>query len=286
MTGTGAEEPNYIVLRYAEVLLMIAEAANEVSNGPTAEAYTAVNAVRARAGIPAMTPGLSHDLFRDSVFNERRWELSLEGPNGYFDSQRNWAWAKARIEQSMKFARSNSSKFPKANNTPINDKYKLMPIPQRALDLNPALRGHQNPVGSTWQTAVHGGHCGGGAGWPRGVGSARGSVSATAMSSTSKINSALGGITADVRLAIRELIRDEESALSADLHALEAQVPAGNHASRALRKADWIARFPAGRGVARRVELFSVGEPAGVVREHAFARRESGASAELRCRCN
>ncbi len=143
MTGTSAEEPNYIILRYAEVLLMIAEAANEVGGSPTAEAYAAVNAVRARAGIPAMTPGLSHDLFRDSVFNERRWELSLEGPNGYFDSQRNWAWSKARIEQSMKLARTNSSKFPKANNTPINDKYKLMPIPQRALDLNPKLT--QNP---------------------------------------------------------------------------------------------------------------------------------------------
>jgi hypothetical protein len=139
MTGTGAEEPNYIMLRYAEVLLMIAEAANEVSNGPTPEAYAAVNAVRARAGIPAMTPGLNHDLFRDSVFNERRWELSLEGPNGYFDSQRNWPWAKARIEASMRFARSNSSKFPKANNSPIPDKYKLFPIPQRALDLNSKL---------------------------------------------------------------------------------------------------------------------------------------------------
>jgi hypothetical protein len=144
MTGTGSEEPNYIVLRYAEVLLMIAESANEVSNGPSPEAYAAVNAVRARAGIPNMTPGLSHDLFRDSVFNERRWELSLEGPNGYFDSQRNWAWAKARIEDSMKrFRTSSSSKFPKANNTPINDKYKLMPIPQRARDLNPKLQ--QNP---------------------------------------------------------------------------------------------------------------------------------------------
>src|SRR5215831_12096595 len=82
MTGTGMEEPNYIVLRYAEVLLMIAEASNEVNGGPGPEAYTAVNAIRTRAGIPAMTPGLSHDLFRDSVFNERRWELSLEGPNG------------------------------------------------------------------------------------------------------------------------------------------------------------------------------------------------------------
>ena len=143
MTGTGAEEPNYIILRYAEVLLMIAEASNEVNNGPNAEAYAAVNAVRARAGIPNMTPGLSHDVFRDSVFNERRWELSLEGPNGYFDSQRNWAWAKARVEESMKHAKSSTSKFPKANNTPINDKYKLMPIPQRALDLNPLLK--QNP---------------------------------------------------------------------------------------------------------------------------------------------
>jgi hypothetical protein len=122
---------------------MIAESANEVGNGPTPEAYAAVNAVRARAGIPNMTPGLSHDLFRDSVFNERRWELSLEGPNGYFDSQRNWNWAKARIEESMKHARSNSSRFPKANNTPISDKYKLMPIPQRARDLNPKLQ--QNP---------------------------------------------------------------------------------------------------------------------------------------------
>jgi starch-binding outer membrane protein, SusD/RagB family len=143
MTGTGAEEPNYIILRYAEVLLMTAEAANEVSGGPTAEAYAAINAVRARAGIPALTPGLSHDLFRDSVFVERRWELALEGPNGYFDSQRNWAWAKARVEQSMAHANSKTSKFPKANNGPIPDKYKLMPIPQRARDLNPLLT--QNP---------------------------------------------------------------------------------------------------------------------------------------------
>jgi starch-binding outer membrane protein, SusD/RagB family len=143
MTGTGAEEPNYIILRYAEVLLMIAESANEVSSGPTPEAYAAVNAVRARAGIPAMTPGLNHDLFRDSVFNERRWELSLEGPNGYFDSQRNWAWSKARIEASMAHAKSSTSKFPKANGGPIPDKYKLMPVPQRALDLNPKLT--QNP---------------------------------------------------------------------------------------------------------------------------------------------
>ncbi len=143
MTGTGAEEPNYTILRYAEVPLMIAEAANEVAGAPTAEAYANINLVRARAGIPNMTPGLSQSLFRDSVFVERRWELSLEGPNGYFDSQRNWTWSKARIEANMLKAKSSSSKFPKFNGGPIGDKYKLMPIPQRAIDLNPGLK--QNP---------------------------------------------------------------------------------------------------------------------------------------------
>ena len=46
-----------------------------------------------------MTPGSRSQAFKDSVFNERRWELTLEGPNGYFDSQRNWDWAKARVRR-------------------------------------------------------------------------------------------------------------------------------------------------------------------------------------------
>lgn len=143
MTGTSAEEPNYIILRYAEVLLMLAEAANEVNGGPTAEAYDAINQVRARAGIAPLTPGLSQSLFRDSVFVERRWELALEGPNGYFDNQRNWDWATARIEANLALANPKSSKYPKYNPGPIPDSYKLMPIPQRAIDVNPLLE--QNP---------------------------------------------------------------------------------------------------------------------------------------------
>jgi len=143
MTGTGAEEPNYIILRYAEVQLMIAEAANEVNAGPTAEAYTAINLIHTRAGIPALTPGLSQALFRDSVFVERRWELALEGPNGYFDDQRNWTWSTARINAQLARARTSNSRQPKFNGGPIPEKYRLMPIPQRALDLNTRLV--QNP---------------------------------------------------------------------------------------------------------------------------------------------
>ncbi len=142
--AAGNDEPNYIILRYGDNLLMEAEVINEIS-GPTGEAYNAINAVRNRAAIGALLPGLSQAAFRDSVFAQRRLELAMEGPNGYFDSQRNWAWSKARIEANMAFAdgiRFRSSRYPKAR-TVLADRFKLMPIPQRARDLNPLLT--QNP---------------------------------------------------------------------------------------------------------------------------------------------
>jgi len=149
--STGYDEANYIVLRYGDNLLMKAEAINAIS-GPTTEAYAAVNAVRQRAGIGDLLAGLSQAAFKDSLFHERRLELAMEGPNGYFDSQRNWAWASARIIAAMQLGQANAfknSKYPKANPfgtaTVIPDKFKLMPIPQRAIDLNPSLAGNQNP---------------------------------------------------------------------------------------------------------------------------------------------
>ena len=144
--STGDDEANYIILRYADNLLMESEAINEIS-GPTAAAYAPINAVRTRAGLPALIAGLSKSAFKDSVFHERRLELTMEGPNGYFDSQRNWDWAKTRVMASMNLGKANSfknSKYPKAY-TDIVDKFKLMPIPQRAIDLNPQLAGQQNP---------------------------------------------------------------------------------------------------------------------------------------------
>jgi hypothetical protein len=79
------------------------------------------------------------------VFAQRRLELVLEGPNGYYDSQRNWDWAKALVTRNMALGRSTNfatSKYPKAE-APVADKFKLMPIPQRARDLNANLT--QNP---------------------------------------------------------------------------------------------------------------------------------------------
>jgi len=86
---------NYALMRYAEVLLIAAEALNEISPG-SAEATVYLNRVRARArnGNPAaypqdVAPGLSQDAFRDLVLEERKWELSFEFKRWYDIKRRN-----------------------------------------------------------------------------------------------------------------------------------------------------------------------------------------------------
>lgn len=71
-----------IILRYSDILLLLAEAENEV-NGPTNTALQAINEVRTRAGIGSITSGVSQTSFRDSVRLERRKEL-------YFEFHRRW----------------------------------------------------------------------------------------------------------------------------------------------------------------------------------------------------
>jgi hypothetical protein len=69
------------LIRFADVLLMYAEALNEHGAGNT-EAYNAINRVRRRAGIPDLN-ALSQAAFRDSVLVERRLELAFEGHRRY-----------------------------------------------------------------------------------------------------------------------------------------------------------------------------------------------------------
>lgn len=84
-TVLGATNDNWPVLRYADVLLMLAEAINEVS-GPTSEAYGYLNAVRSRAGLSGLS-GLDKDSFRAAVLAERRIELAFEN-HRWFDLKR------------------------------------------------------------------------------------------------------------------------------------------------------------------------------------------------------
>lgn len=123
---------NIPVLRYSDVLLMYAEALNEINGGPTAEAYKAIDQVRARAGIPLLSqiaPNESEDDFRESVFEERRKEFTYEY-NRWFDLSRRGA------DYFIKKVRA-------AGKTNVAARHIHLPIPQRELDLNPNLK--QNP---------------------------------------------------------------------------------------------------------------------------------------------
>ncbi|MBL4677016.1 MAG: RagB/SusD family nutrient uptake outer membrane protein [Mucilaginibacter sp.] len=71
---------NVTILRYADVLLMRAEALNEL-NGPNQESVTLVNQIRSRAGLPEYTLANfgSKTALRDAIFDERNKEFFMEG---------------------------------------------------------------------------------------------------------------------------------------------------------------------------------------------------------------
>lgn len=89
------------LIRYAEILLNYAEAANEY-DGPTANVYAAVEAVRQRAGLdPYQLPtGLSKEEMRTWIQNERRIELAYEG-HRFWDVRR---WKIAPQTESLQSA--------------------------------------------------------------------------------------------------------------------------------------------------------------------------------------
>lgn len=84
-TGAGYERRAWLYFRLAEIYLNYAEAVNE-AEGP-AKAYTYINKIRARAGIPDLATGLNKDEMREAIRRERRVELAFEG-HRYFDVRR------------------------------------------------------------------------------------------------------------------------------------------------------------------------------------------------------
>ncbi|SIN71710.1 RagB/SusD family nutrient uptake outer membrane protein [Chitinophaga niabensis] len=127
---------NFVVLRLSDVYLMRAEALNEIS-GPTADAYTMINAIRGRArkrngtnpsATPADLSGLTKDSFRDAVLNERVLELGFEG-HRWFDL--------VRTKRLVETIRAIHPTYP------VTDKNLLFPIPANEIKLNPKII--QNP---------------------------------------------------------------------------------------------------------------------------------------------
>ncbi|MGC1240562.1 MAG: RagB/SusD family nutrient uptake outer membrane protein [Chryseosolibacter sp.] len=85
-TIVGRADDNWPVLRYADVLLMLAEAINEQQAGPNQDAYDYLNEVRDRAGLLPLS-GLDQASFRAAVLKERRLELAFEN-HRWFDLKR------------------------------------------------------------------------------------------------------------------------------------------------------------------------------------------------------
>lgn len=109
---------NFIVFRYADVLLMAAEALGE-----SAQAYSYINQIRTRAGlsdISASTPGS----FEDKLLQERRVELAFEN-HRWYDLLR---FGTAVSTMNAQFAQQGFS-------ITINENNLLFPIPQREVDL-------------------------------------------------------------------------------------------------------------------------------------------------------
>ncbi len=123
---------NYRVLRFADILLMHAEALNEM--GQTATAYQFIQMVRDRANLPDLAevkPNMSQLEMREQIAHERYVELAIESIRIH-DIIR-WGWFYDAEKLAM--LRERDSEF--TNWSPGKE---YLPIPQTELDVNPNLQ--------------------------------------------------------------------------------------------------------------------------------------------------
>ena len=78
LNNDNPQVPIWTLYRLGEAYLSYAEALNECNASPPKEAYDAVNAIRARAGMPPFPAGLTQAQFRERIRNERTVELAFE----------------------------------------------------------------------------------------------------------------------------------------------------------------------------------------------------------------
>lgn len=124
LPGTDASDAgqiNFPLLRYADVLLLYAEALNEVNEGPTEAAYQAVNDVRDRADLDPLPEGLNQEEFLQAILQERLVEFAAEG-HRWFDLKRT-----AKLQEKL------------SDKGFVEGKHEVFPIPQAARDANDLL---------------------------------------------------------------------------------------------------------------------------------------------------
>ena len=140
---------NFPILRYSDVLLMFAEADNELSTAPSDSAYNCVKAVRDRAGVKTLPKDdYDKESFRQLVRNERGRELCFEGLRKY-DLIRWGIFVEAMHGYASQTADERWSKNGTANyaasiGAAVQPRHILLPIPAIELGVNKELV--QNPL--------------------------------------------------------------------------------------------------------------------------------------------
>lgn len=141
---------NWPIYRYAETLLVLAEALNESDPGNTRITW-AVNQVRSRAGLPEVTAGMSQGQIREMIRSERRHEFVAEHKR-YFDILR-WKIAETVLSKPAYGINSNASDavgdwtkpmFKAQDRVFDPARHYLWPVPQTAINRNSHLL-PQNP---------------------------------------------------------------------------------------------------------------------------------------------
>jgi len=118
---TYGENKNLICIRYAEVLLMHAEALVNGASG-TVSAVEAVNEVRSRAGLDELS-----DVTLDDVLAEKYAELAMEWGTRFYDL--------ARYDRADELTHEGRTYLPEA--------HRFLPYPIQQLDILPQLRGEE-----------------------------------------------------------------------------------------------------------------------------------------------
>lgn len=135
---------NIIMMRYADVLLMYAEAKQAIGEFDSSVWNETIKPIRERAGLDAAAceypSSLSGDAMRDLIRNERRCELALEGLR-YYDILR-WGIADEVLDGNIVSSYETGSVV--LDKRVFTDRDKLWSVPQSQLELVPSL-GPNNP---------------------------------------------------------------------------------------------------------------------------------------------
>lgn len=135
------------ILRYADVLLMKAEALNELDR--TGEAYDYINPVRNRAGLSDLPSGLSKSEFKDALFQEHQWEFAQEGKAWNFGQRFFNRFTESVQESAAQFDSLPTNSVPNPSDLQIDlPKERTYPLPQSAIDQNSELQQYTEYGGS------------------------------------------------------------------------------------------------------------------------------------------